>query len=180
YSSSGFSSSTSSVPWSVGSVENNCEQACSCCNVASLDLQKSHFDEEEEDQDQSGENSASQSSARDGFYDRDSALPASPALNTSTPVCYHSHSNSQCSVDSTSQDHTPNLSSSLPSTSYIRGQTRPATSSDIKIDVSEVKDGISSVQITLTGGTNSVTRPSKADLKKMKEFLLSNCNVESS
>ncbi|XP_025016475.1 uncharacterized protein LOC107361773 isoform X2 [Tetranychus urticae] len=42
--------------------------------------------------------------------------------------------------------------------------------SDIKIDVSEVKDGISSVQITLSG--TNIGKPSKNDLKKMKEFLL--------
>lgn len=42
--------------------------------------------------------------------------------------------------------------------------------SDIKIDVSEVKDGISSVQITLSG--TNIGKPSKSDLKKMKEFLL--------
>ncbi|XP_054164532.1 pleckstrin homology domain-containing family G member 5-like [Oppia nitens] len=51
--------------------------------------------------------------------------------------------------------------------------------SDIKIDICEVKDGISSVQIRVTGTPNQV-KPSKADLKKMKEFLLTNYNVESS
>jgi pleckstrin domain-containing family G protein 5 len=49
---------------------------------------------------------------------------------------------------------------------------------NIKIDVSEVKDGISSVQITVSGSNQG--KPSKADLKKMKEFLLTSYNVESS
>jgi len=51
--------------------------------------------------------------------------------------------------------------------------------SDIKIDISEVKDGISSVQIRVSG-TPIQAKPSKADLKKMKEFLLTNHTVESS
>lgn len=54
------------------------------------------------------------------------------------------------------------------------------TNSNIKIDVSEVKDGISSVQIRLTNPGGNQTKPSKADLKKMKEFLLTSYNVESS
>lgn len=44
------------------------------------------------------------------------------------------------------------------------------TDPKIKIDVSEVKDGISSVQITMHGGNGN--KPSKSDLKKMKELLL--------
>ena len=42
--------------------------------------------------------------------------------------------------------------------------------SDFKIDVSEIKDGISSVKITIGGGAPST--PSKNDLRKMKDFLL--------
>lgn len=43
-------------------------------------------------------------------------------------------------------------------------------SSEIKVAVSEIKDGVSSVQITLSG--TNLGKPSKSDLKKMKEFLL--------
>ncbi|XP_074601132.1 uncharacterized protein LOC141855126 isoform X1 [Brevipalpus obovatus] len=42
--------------------------------------------------------------------------------------------------------------------------------SDIKIDVSEIRDGISSVHITVSGA--NIGRPSKSELRKMKEFLL--------
>ncbi|CAN7987000.1 unnamed protein product, partial [Ixodes hexagonus] len=51
----------------------------------------------------------------------------------------------------------------------------------IHIDVSEVRDGISSVQIVSSGdGTAPTTKPSRADLQKMKEFLLTSCSVEAS
>lgn len=178
YSSSGFSS-TGSVALSVASGENNenCEQTCTCCTATCL--QKSQFDEEEEDQ-QSGEHTSGQS-----FADRDSALPTSPAaLSASSPMCFHAHNNSLGSMDS-SMSHSEDPQPSLPSTSYLHGQQMPAPSSDIKIDISEVKDGISSVQITLGSNQNNnpnaaQARPSKADLKKMKDFLLSSCNVESS
>lgn len=50
--------------------------------------------------------------------------------------------------------------------------------SNIKIDISEVRDGISSVQITVNGSNKE--KPSKTDLKKMKEFLLSKYNMEAS
>ncbi|KAH9407183.1 Rho guanyl-nucleotide exchange factor, partial [Tyrophagus putrescentiae] len=134
---------------------------------------------------------------------RDSALPNSPAM------CFHAKTDSQCSVDSTAScggdagHHRESLvrsGSGVLQTSTSPPSITSVNTSDIKIDVSEVKDGISSVQITLgsgSGGSGSasptaatsssssssnpvVTRPSKADLKKMKEFLLSNCNVESS
>ncbi|XP_067130429.1 pleckstrin homology domain-containing family G member 5-like isoform X6 [Centruroides vittatus] len=52
--------------------------------------------------------------------------------------------------------------------------------SNIKIDVSEVRDGISSVQIAENGGCLSHNKPSKVDLRRMKEFLLTNCSVEAS
>lgn len=52
--------------------------------------------------------------------------------------------------------------------------------SNIKIDVSEVRDGISSVQIAENGGYLSHNKPSKVDLRRMKEFLLTNCSVEAS
>ena len=177
YSSSGISS-TGSVTLSVGSMENNCEHICSCCNH---ELKESHFDEqEEEDQTSDSTHNAVQQSVSNQIYnDRDSALANSPALNPDVSLYNHTYSHFQCNSDNSLIDK-----SSLPCTpsqslKYARTQQRPS-SSDVKIDVSEVKDGISSVQITLTGGLNSVTRPSKADLKKMKEFLLSNCNVESS
>ncbi|XP_023227591.1 uncharacterized protein LOC111628101 [Centruroides sculpturatus] len=52
--------------------------------------------------------------------------------------------------------------------------------SNIKIDVSEVRDGISSVQIAENGGCLAHNKPSKVDLRRMKEFLLTNCSVEAS
>ncbi|XP_064461240.1 pleckstrin homology domain-containing family G member 5-like isoform X2 [Ornithodoros turicata] len=60
---------------------------------------------------------------------------------------------------------------------------RSQPGSSIKIDVSEVKDGISSVQIVagdgpLSGGKPG--KPSRSDLQKMKEFLLNSCSVEAS
>ncbi|KAH7641872.1 rho guanine exchange factor-like protein [Dermatophagoides farinae] len=169
-SSSGFSS-TASVPLSVGSVTDNQGDHCSCCStVHHLQL---HEEEEDIDNDSVMK--------RDHYYrkttrkpstssDRDSALPISPSLidqNSTPPIYYqHEHSNSQCSiVDHCGVEDIPKS---------------PADSPDIKIDVREMKDGISSVQITLTGGSNTVTRPSKADLKRMKEFIFSNCNLESS
>lgn len=194
YSSSGFSS-TGSVALSVGSTDcgtgsahnsiiniNNNNNPCSdpncCCkDTTSSGLQGQpggHFDEEEEYEHQ--HNSAEclvGGSSSSELHDRDSALPNSPAM------CFHAKTDSQCSVDS---------NASVCSGGVIcNSSATPNNSSDIKIDVSEVKDGISSVQITLSGSSasttnnsNIVSRPSKADLKKMKEFLLSNCNVESS
>lgn len=50
----------------------------------------------------------------------------------------------------------------------------------IHIDVSEVKDGISSVQIVSADGATKTGKPSRADLQKMKEFLLTSCSVEAS
>lgn len=52
----------------------------------------------------------------------------------------------------------------------------------IKIDVSEVKDGISSVQIVTADGTapGKPGKASRSDLQKMKEFLLTSCSVEAS
>lgn len=161
YSSSGFSS-TGSVPLSVGSNENACDHVCTCCNSVCMEMKQCQFDEQEEEGEDS-QNDCFMAQVQDYLYDRDSALPASPALN---PAVYHNHTNSQCSIESTTTEPI---------------NTHPnSVSSDIKIDVSEVKDGISSVQITLTGGPQNVTRPSKADLKKMKDFLLSNCYMESS
>ncbi|CAG2109422.1 unnamed protein product, partial [Medioppia subpectinata] len=61
----------------------------------------------------------------------------------------------------------------------VNSNVKDITESDIKIDISEVKDGISSVQIRVSG-TPIQTKPTKADLKKMKEFLLTNHTVESS
>lgn len=167
YSSSGFSS-TGSVPLSVCSNDNGCCDHACCGNTACLEMQKCHFDEEEEDEE-------GHTDIGPTCCDRDSALPLSPAMATiaastttaTTTVPYHAHTNSQCSLESGSSSYDGNIFHQPPA--------------DIKIDVSEVKDGISSVQITLTGGTpQTVTRQSKADLKKMKEFLLSNCNIESS
>ncbi|XP_077531907.1 uncharacterized protein LOC144144358 isoform X10 [Haemaphysalis longicornis] len=55
----------------------------------------------------------------------------------------------------------------------------------IKIDVSEVKDGISSVQIVGAEGmaaasSGKLGKPSRSDLQKMKEFLLNSRSVEAS
>lgn len=66
-----------------------------------------------------------------------------------------------------SSSHHPQSSSSLDEDVF--------DSSDIKIDVSEVKDGISSVQITVSG--SNLGKPSKSDLKKMKEFLLTSLDA---
>lgn len=52
--------------------------------------------------------------------------------------------------------------------------------SNIKIDVSEVKEGISSVQITVNGGAVQHSKPSKDDLKRLKQLLLNSCTVEAS
>ncbi|OTF71568.1 hypothetical protein BLA29_008731 [Euroglyphus maynei] len=159
--SSGFSS-TGSVPLSVGSVVDNQCDHCSCCSS----FHHSQLHEEEEDFDND------LVMKRDDYHrkatrkpsilsDRDSALPISPSLNENCGI-----ENSQNSiVDHCNAEDIPKS---------------PADSPDIKIDVREMKDGISSVQITLTGGSNTVTRPSKADLKRMKEFIFSNCNLESS
>lgn len=189
YSSSGFSS-TSSVPLSVGSVDTNNELTCTCgcayssrgmpsVTVAGGVVDSTKFNEEDE------EGSCGDNIGKSvlNISDRgDSALPVSPALGQPSSGFYHAYSNSQCSTES---------GTSMPDneTGVGDGSAHMATpilsadkvpKSDIKINVSEIKDGISSVQITLSGGPNTVTRPSKADLKKMKDFLLSNCNVESS
>nr|XP_027198898.1 uncharacterized protein LOC113793122 isoform X2 [Dermatophagoides pteronyssinus] len=172
--SSGFSS-TGSVPLSVGSVVDNQCDHCNCCSTVH------HLQLHEEDEDIDTDVVMK----RDHYHrkatrkpstssDRDSALPISPSLNEScgiqnspSPICYQNeYSNSQCNI--VDQCGAEDISKS------------PADSPDIKIDVREMKDGISSVQITLTGGSNTVTRPSKADLKRMKEFIFSNCNLESS
>lgn len=166
YSSSGFSS-TGSVPLSVGSADNNLDHCCECCaNLCSVDLQ--HFNEEDEEEDSHYCNPNTSSDQRD----RDSALPHSPALVQPLDM-YHAHSHSMDSNASAYDDNSACSVGSLHNHSPPRPQ-------DVKIDVSESKDGISSVQITLTGGMSNVSRPSKADLKKMKDFLLSNCNAESS
>lgn len=183
-SSSGFSS-TGSVPLSVGSMpDTNCDQMCcaggACC--AGLELHKLQLQEEEEDiDDLKRDLNCSKTRKQSNSSDRDSALPVSPALNDSltSPICYHAHSHSQCSMESC-----PGVDNGLECRTETKStDNQPLNSNnspDIKIDVREMKDGISSVQITLTGGSNTVTRPSKADLKRMKEFLLSNYNMESS
>ncbi|RWS31082.1 pleckstriny domain-containing family G member 5-like protein, partial [Leptotrombidium deliense] len=56
-----------------------------------------------------------------------------------------------------------------------RIKDEPQKASDIKIDVSEVKDGISSVQITVNG--NCGGKPSKTELQKMKEMLLTSMDA---
>jgi len=77
-----------------------------------------------------------------------------------------------------SSQHLPDSSTETSTTSSLGSDSKPNTNSNIKIDISEVKDGISSVQITVSGSNQG--KPSKADLKKMKEFLLTSYNVESS
>lgn len=64
-------------------------------------------------------------------------------------------------------------------------QTLGAPGECIKIDVSEVKDGISSVQIVGAEGmaaasSGKLGKPSRSDLQKMKEFLLNSRSVEAS
>lgn len=176
YSSSGFSS-TSSVPLSVGSVETNHELICTCCAAAARALSTggdSKLDEEDEDGDANDKSIVT-------LTDRDSALSASPALSQPASGFYHAYSNSQCSTESGTSipDHELGYLNQCASGASSTAHVQPSAS-DITINVSEIKDGISSVHITLAGAPNTVTRPSKADLKKMKDFLLSNCNVESS
>lgn len=50
----------------------------------------------------------------------------------------------------------------------------------VHLDVSEVRDGISSVQIVAADGGRAPGKPSRADLQRMKEFLLTSCSVEAS
>ncbi|XP_077509037.1 uncharacterized protein LOC144120480 isoform X4 [Amblyomma americanum] len=65
-----------------------------------------------------------------------------------------------------------------------RLKTLGAPGECIKIDVSEVKDGISSVQIVGAEGVavapGKPGKPSRSDLQKMKEFLLNSRSVEAS
>ena len=112
----------------------------------------------------------------------------------SVPLSVGSSECEQCGIDI--MDHIQEMDSHCDSPTLMTNETQnclqSCASSDseskaklnaansIKIDVSEVKDGISSVQIRMTNTEPNQTKPSKADLKKMKEFLLSNYNVESS
>lgn len=64
-----------------------------------------------------------------------------------------------------------------------RHEMLAAPGEGIKIDVSEVKDGISSVQIVGAEGMASsgkLGKPSRSDLQKMKDFLLNSRSVEAS
>lgn len=192
YSSSGFSS-TSSVPLSVGSVDTNNELMCTCgCAYSSRGITSTTDSTKfnEEDEEASGVDNIGKKVVN--ISDRgDSALPVSPAMSQPSSGFYHAYSNSQCSTESGTSMPDNETGGYLDTTVVNVGNdganiatpvsiANELPKPDIKINVSEIKDGISSVQITLSGGVNTVTRPSKADLKKMKDFLLSNCNVESS
>jgi hypothetical protein len=112
----------------------------------------------------------------------------------SVPLSVGSSECEQCGIDildhiqemdaySDSPAVTPNencLQSSSTSDCELKTNNELNSNSNIKIDISEVKDGISSVQIRLGSSGPNQTKPSKADLKKMKEFLLTSYNVESS
>ena len=112
----------------------------------------------------------------------------------SVPLSVGSSECDQCGIDildhiqemdsySDSPNPTPNESQNSMQSSTASDcelKPNPNPNSNIKIDVSEVKDGISSVQIRLGNDGPNQAKPSKADLKKMKEFLLTSYNVESS
>ena len=65
-------------------------------------------------------------------------------------------------------------------------QEKPATSAgnSMRLDVSELCDGISSVQITVSGADVSEPlpngKPSRADLIRMKDLILSDASMEAS
>lgn len=82
-----------------------------------------------------------------------------------------------CETASPKRASVAEASSSTASVSAASPTTR-TSSSNIRIDVSEVKDGISSVQITVNNAGSKPTQLDQSEIKKMKEFLLT--NLESS
>lgn len=174
YSSSGFSS-TGSVPLSVGSSE--CEQ-CGLEVLGGI---------EEASSPTPSEASASPFAATTGKGDAetqtgDESRVQAGSTCTSSPLMMMGKS---CDGLETCTSGSAPRPASTPA-NLLKGVRRAESvecpvsppsppSASIKIDVSEAVDGISSVQITVSGSNG---KPSQCELKKMKEFLLT--NLESS